>query len=250
MYKHIQEAFTSEADLISLYNDITMMETLNTMTPAQFAQYRDYATTNAKSRITSLKDSSITTAYTQLQNNSTANTAVFESHLRMKDAKQREQGVLNTVSDKAANLIHDRDLAKRQVEINEWTVGNRRETLFIYQYLFIILCGSIVLTYLWVRGIIGSAFYWTVELLAILIFAIIVANRTQYTANKRDKRYWNKREFKEEAGVAPANISCQTVTDAADSAVDVANQAYASASSGLDIFLTRAQNAVGALAGQ
>jgi len=243
------EAFTSEQDLVDLYNDINMMNTLNSMTPQQFAEYRAYATSNAKDRITRLKDSTIKSNYAQLQNNSTANTSVFESHLRMQDAKGREEAVLGTVSDKANNLIHDRDLAKRQVEINEWTVGNRRETLFIYQYLFIILCGSIVLTYLWMRGIIGGAFYWTVEVLAFLIFAIIVANRAQYTDNKRDKRYWNRRQFKEEAGVAPGSMSCQSLADASQAAFGTANDMYNSASQGLDVFLTRTQAAANALSG-
>jgi hypothetical protein len=103
--------------------------------------------------------------------------------------------------DNKAVIDTEANNAKRQYEINQWTTANKSETLFVYQFLFISLCISIILTFLWKRGLMGNWFYGLVMLLIISIFVFMVVYKSQYTTYVRDGRYWNRRNFIKEGGI-------------------------------------------------
>lgn len=105
------------------------------------------------------------------------------------------QSLVGTTTGQANALVSDNDLAKRQNEINEWETGNKLDTLFIYQQLLIILCATVILSYIWKTGIIGNTVFIILLVLLGLIFIFTVVNRAQYTNLKRDTRYWNQRRF-------------------------------------------------------
>jgi hypothetical protein len=92
-------------------------------------------------------------------------------------------------------ILNDRDLAKRQYEINQWTAGNGMDTLFIYQQLLIIVCTVIVLLFIWRQGIISNVMFFGVLFVLVCIFVFTIVNRAQYTNFLRDKRFWNRRLF-------------------------------------------------------
>jgi hypothetical protein len=122
----------------------------------------------------------------------------------------------NNVSD-ASNLL------KRQIEINEWSYGNKLDTLFVYQSLFITLTFITILAFLLRFNIIGNTFFYSLSILLLFIFSLIVMNRAQYTNFVRDRRYWNRRKFREQG--TEINIpSCQTLTSASDYASLVAER--------------------------
>jgi uncharacterized membrane protein len=89
----------------------------------------------------------------------------------------------------------DAGLAKRQNEINQWEVGNKMDTLFIYQQMLIILSAVIIMTYLLKNGILTTTVFRSITGILAAIFAFTVANRAQWTDRIRDTRYWNKRQF-------------------------------------------------------
>lgn len=97
----------------------------------------------------------------------------------------------------------NKDLTRRQVEINNWYYENKRETLFVLQLLLIVVLTLVVIlgftSYGWIAQ--GGADY-------LMGFVIVVGAGTwlyrwYYTANIRDPRYWNQRLFPEDGKVAP-----------------------------------------------
>jgi hypothetical protein len=79
--------------------------------------------------------------------------------------------------------------------MNEWSVNNKKDTLFVFSALFVGLCIILVFTVLLRMSIIGSGLWGTTCGITILIFILIVLNRAQYTDQLRNKQYWNKKNF-------------------------------------------------------
>jgi hypothetical protein len=94
------------------------------------------------------------------------------------------------------------DVKKRQYEINEWTVSNKRDTLFVLQLLFVALCLGGVLTGLYKGSMIGGGLYGMLSTIIIIIVVFTIVRRTQYTNFTRDNRYWNRMRFDK----APTNV--------------------------------------------
>ena len=96
---------------------------------------------------------------------------------------------------------HHMDLASRQAEINEWTYNNKMETLFVFQLIFISLLTVALLMALRIQGYIGSGFVTYVMVVLAFIVVIVMINRYVYTRTTRDKRYWNRKRFGQDAGM-------------------------------------------------
>jgi hypothetical protein len=110
-----------------------------------------------------------------------------------------------------AQKIHE-DTYRRQFEINEWTAANRQETLFVYQFIFFTIIILTLIASLYRINVVGGYFTSFASFLIILAMVFIIVYRAQYTAFKRDKRYWNKRRF-DSAGAVFATPNCPAVTD-------------------------------------
>jgi hypothetical protein len=95
------------------------------------------------------------------------------------------------------------DLTRRQVEINNWYYENKRETLFVLQFiLLVVLTVTIVMAF--------ASYGWLSEMAAdylmgfvIVVGAIVFLYRWNYTKNIRDPRYWNQRKFPQDGKIAP-----------------------------------------------
>jgi hypothetical protein len=114
---------------------------------------------------------------------------------------QKQSTTQNAVSE-------DKQIAERKFEMNEWTVNNKKETLFLYSLLFIVLSALILCTVLWRMGIISSTLCGALILPLILIFAFTLVYRSKYTNVHRDKRYWNRRIFEDRYGKIPLPSLC------------------------------------------
>ena len=84
---------------------------------------------------------------------------------------------------------------ERKNEMNEWTVGNKQDTLFVFSSLFIMLSGLLLITGLWRLGMISSYLWVAFAVPLLLIFILILLRRWRYTDVLRNKRYWNKQIF-------------------------------------------------------
>lgn len=141
------------------------------------------------------KDNAFQKVYGDLKRVSQTEDAVLNYTMKNQQLFKAEDELYRLRQSEANTATYNTDLAKRQYEINQWEVGNKLDTLFVYQQLFIILCAVAVMTFLRARGIIADAFYWLTVFILAAIFTITVIYRWQYTANVRDQRFWNRRTF-------------------------------------------------------
>lgn len=158
--------------------------------------------------ITTQKDESFTKVYGDLERAGESQRAAMMVGVRNSQLDRITQDVLNKQESNSLAITADNDLAKRKYEMNEWAINNKRETLFIYSQLFIILCTSCILVYLWKKGIIGMGLFIGIELALILIFTFTVVYRSQYTDTLRNKQFWNRRYFKQDKAKIPIPNGC------------------------------------------
>ncbi len=137
---------------------------------------------------------------------------VYYYYQRNRDMLRMGQDPINRIKRDADGLIHDRDLAQRQYEINQWTSGNRADTLFVYQLIFICVLTLALFTSLWRMGVVSTGFLGLLIFALIIIIILTIINRAQYTNYSRDQRYWNKRQFPKFTGSVPTP-DCKSLYD-------------------------------------
>lgn len=115
--------------------------------------------------------------------------------MRNADTERLLQSVAeNNIRLKGA-LEWDKNLTKRQFEINEWYNYNKLETLFFLQLFFMAILGMVVVVYLQKNQTITNAL---AALLTFFIAGAVIATgvyRYYYTRRVRDTRLWHRRYF-------------------------------------------------------
>jgi hypothetical protein len=160
------------------------------------------------------KDNAFQKVYGDLKRVSQTEDAILNYTIKNQQLFKAEDELYRLRHAEANAAVYNTDLAKRQYEINQWEVGNKLDTLFIYQQLFIILCAIAVMTFLKARGIMADGFYWITVFILVAIFTITVIYRWGYTANVRDQTFWNRRTFPKKSddglnlSVSFPNLSC------------------------------------------
>jgi ABC-type multidrug transport system fused ATPase/permease subunit len=138
--------------------------------------------------------------YGGLGNAQKLQSSVMKLDQRTKQLNQIQNNVAGNQGTSIDHLTRDKDLAKRKYEMNEWSVQNKKETLFIYS-MFLILISSIVLfSALLNMGMISSYLFSALVIPLVIIFIFVLIYRARFTTNYRNKRYWSKRRFNEDAG--------------------------------------------------
>lgn len=130
------------------------------------------------------------------------------------------------------SVAFDKDITKRQFEINEWYNYNKLETLFFLQLFFITALSGAIVVFLQKNAMITS----TLAGLLYIILAVVAGGtglyRYYYTRNTRDPRLWHRRNFGSAEPPKPAvkcdnsgnivfdvnNIIPKTFTECADDA--------------------------------
>jgi len=152
------------------------------------------------------KTSALNAAYGDLQDSTNSLHALYYYGAREMDLSGAQSIALEALKRPAQELVQDKQLAKRQNEINQWTSSNKLDTLFVYQQILIALCVTIILVYLMKRGILSTTVFYLIEIVLLLIIVFVIISRSQYTNNLRDKRYWNKRTFEKQVPIpGPCN---------------------------------------------
>lgn len=182
-------------DTTQLLQDVETSQALQQMDPQSLQRYLQNAQDRLYRDVTASKDGAIQKAYGDLEQASTTQHAIFYYQQRNQDLSNIQGQVYQDRKGNADAVLHDRDLAKRQFEMNQWETGNKMDTLFVYQQLLIILCATIVLSYLWNRNIISAYVFFGVVFVLTCIFVFTIVDRSQYTNSLRDSRYWSQRLF-------------------------------------------------------
>jgi hypothetical protein len=182
-------------DTTQLLQDVETSQAIQQMDPQSLQRYLQNAQTNLYRDVTQSKDGAIQKAYGDLEQASSTQHAISYYQQRNQDLSNIQGQVYQDRKGNADAVVFDRDLAKRQVEMNQWEASNKMDTLFIYQQLLIILCAVIVMSYLWNKSILSSYVFFGLLFVLVCIFVFTIVNRAQYTNTIRDGRYWSQRLF-------------------------------------------------------
>jgi hypothetical protein len=208
-----------------LYQDVDLAAALNTYkdNPTQLQSFLQKQQASVYDDIVKQKSNTFNKVYGDLNRASKSQESVLMYQQRNKELTSMQNQVYNNQKNMATAITDDKNLASRKNEMNEWSVGNKNDTLFVYSSLFIALSGLLLCVVLWKLGIISSYFCGSLAALLIIIFVLILLNRYQYTDITRDKRYWNRKNFGGKYGKIPLP-SCPGMMDDITSGANALSQ--------------------------
>lgn len=180
--------------------------------PAQLQSFLQSQQDSVFRDIVSQKDNTFQKVYGDLNRAGKVQESVLMYDKRNKELIDIQEQVFQNQKSSADAVMEDHSMARRKNEMNEWSVGNKNDTLFVFSSLFIMLSGLLLITVLWRMSMLSSSLWVALGAPMILIFVLIVINRAQYTDVLRNKRYWNKQIFEGKYGKIPMPL-CPALTD-------------------------------------
>ena len=150
------------------------------------------------------------TAFTNYYDLLTASDTEYKRNVEQMNNNETLQNVTDATTNNAKNITYEGDMEGRKYEMNEWTINNKKDTLFVFSMLFIVISGLLLITGLLRLNMISNTFWMALSVLLILIFIFTVVYRSQYTDVYRDKKYWNRKLFPGKYGNIPTTSVCLT----------------------------------------
>lgn len=237
-----------------LFQDVEMTTALQQLrqNPQALQRFLQESQDKLFKDVTIQKDDTFQKVYGELQSASDTERAMSYYNQRNSDLNRVQDEVYSAQKGSADAVIHDRDLAKRQYEINQWSSSNKMDTLFIYSQLFIILCTVILLSFIWSTGLLSTTIVFIIVLILTLIFIFTVVNRAQFTQFLRDNRYWSRRKFPTYQGIPIPNIcdssgAIQDINSAWDSTTSAFQQGTASLEQGIQSTAASVQQGINSI---
>ena len=197
-----------------LYQDVDLATALTNFrqSPADLQAFLQKQQSSIYKDIIKQKGNVFSKVYGDLNRAAKSQESILMYNERNKQVYSMQDQVYNNQKNMATGIINDQNLASRKNEMNEWSIGNKNDTLFVYSSLFISLSALLLFVVLWKMGIISGYLCGSLMGLILGIFVLILFNRSQYTANKRDQRFWNRKNFGGKAEKIPLP-NCPGLTD-------------------------------------
>jgi hypothetical protein len=107
---------------------------------------------------------------------------------------------------------YDKDISKRQFEINDYFYHNKLETLFFLQLFFISVLAMGGVIYAGRAGMITPKMAGLLTMLLVAIVVVTGVTRYFYTSRTRDQRLWHRRFFPKEAPASTVALKCPCPT--------------------------------------
>jgi hypothetical protein len=235
---------------ILLYQDVGLATALNNFrqSPADLQAFLQQQQSTIYKDIIKQKGNVFNKVYGDLNRAAKSQESVLMYNERNKQVYSMQDKVYNNQKNMAAGMLDDQNLASRKNEMNEWSVGNKNDTLFVYSALFISLSALLLCVVLWKMQIISGYFSGSLMGLILGIFVLILFNRSQYTSNKRDQRYWNRKNFSGKYGKIPLPNCPGLIEDITAGTDAVAKYAQDSGKSALTAGIDAMQTASSSLA--
>ena len=207
------------------YQDVELASAIGELKkdPAQLQRFLQDQQNNVFREVVKQKDDTFQKVFGDLDRSAKVQEAVSMYQKRTQELSNIQQQVYDNQQESANAIIDDKSMAHRKHEMNEWTVNNKMDTLFVMSSLFIMLSALLLITALWKWGMISASLWVLLGAPLLLIFSLIVVNRSQYTDILRNKRYWNKQIFEGKYGKIPIP-SCPNLTQGIASATDSLRQ--------------------------
>lgn len=197
---------TQDAELANVVNE------LKTTDCAAFQQFVQNQQNKIYTDIKQSKNNTINKVFSDLDRASNAHNAFLLHNKRNEELIALQQQIAEDRASNATAVVEDKNMATRKHEMNDWTVNNKEETLFVMTAIFIMLSGLLALTAFWRMGWISSSLWVGLGAPLILIAGLILVRRMFYTQNWRNKRYWNKQIFEGTQKKIPIP-SCEEMAD-------------------------------------
>ena len=191
---------TNINDIINFTNllqDVELATALNNLNPTEKLAYITNQQNNVFTKIINQKEDTYNKVYGDLDIATQAQISNLRYGERTRDLSRVQTQIYNNQKESVHAVNNDKNLSGRKMEMNEWTVNNKNDTLFIYSSLFIMLSGLLLITVLWRMGAISYYLWLGLGVPLVIIFILTLLVRLQYTNTLRNNRYWNnKRTFK------------------------------------------------------
>lgn len=206
----------STMPLESIINSATTLQDIELATaiqmlkdnPGQLQSFLQKQQDNVYKSITDQKKGTFEKVYGDVKRAHTVQDSVLRYYARSKELSDLRDNVYINQKDTADSEIHNNTTFKRKYEMNEWSVGNKKDTLFVFSALFVLLSVIVFATAFLRMHVISSMLWATTSVISTLIFILIVVNRSQYTDLLRNKKYWNKKNFGGKYGTIPIPSIC------------------------------------------
>jgi hypothetical protein len=198
---------------IQLYQDIELASAIAELKkdPTQLQAFLKDQQNNLYTNVTKQKDDTFEKVYGDLDRASKVQESILMHNKRSGELANLQQQIYDQQENSAKSVIDDKNMAGRKNEMNEWSIGNKYDTLFVLSACFIMLSGLILITVLWRLGMISSYLWVALATPLLLIFTLIIIRRSRYTDISRNKRYWNKQIFEGEYGKIPIPLCPGTI---------------------------------------
>jgi hypothetical protein len=198
----------------NLYQDVELASAISALKNAgQVTSFIQNQQSKVYNDIIKQKEGTFAKVYGDLSRASKVQEAVLLYDKRTKQLADVQNQIYDNQKNSADAIINDESMANRKTEMNEWSVNNKKDTLFIYSSLFILLASLLLLTGLLRMGLISSSLWVGIAVCLVVVFALIFANRYYYTTVLRNKRFWNKQIFEGKYGKIPVPL-CPNVEQA------------------------------------
>ena len=171
--------------------------------PVKLADFMQKQQNKVYQTIVKQKEDTFEKVYGDLDRSTHVQEAVIMYNKRTQDLAAIQKQIYENQKNSADAVSQDKQNSSRKSEMNEWSVQNKKDTLFVFSSLFLMLSGLLLLTVLWRMSLISSTLWVALGAPLILIFIFIVVNRSQYTDKLRNKRSWNKQIFEGKYGKIP-----------------------------------------------
>jgi hypothetical protein len=197
-------------DYTKLFQDVELATAIQKLrnNPGQLQQFLQGQQSNLYNNITKQKDESFQKVYGDLQRSLEASEAMIMYNKRSQEIESMYNNLYKEKIKEVDKLQFNKDLSARKYEMNQWTIGNKDDTLFVYSLLFIGLSISLLFSGLWKANIIGTGLLAAILGGILIIFVLTVVYRSQYTNVLRNKRYWDRKIFKGEGAKIPIPNIC------------------------------------------
>ena len=197
---------SSIIDVTNLFQDVELATAIGQLKqdPAKLQQFLQEQQDRIYQDVIKQKESTFEKVYGDLKRASDSQDAVIMLDKRSRELADFQRQLYENQAKSAGAITEDKNLAGRKYEMNEWSVNNKKDTLFVFSSLFILLCLLVLLTVLWRLGLISGKLCGSLAAPFIIIFILIVIYRANFTNVWRNNRYWNRRTF---GGKYGANIT-------------------------------------------
>jgi hypothetical protein len=171
--------------------------------PPELGSYSTAQQERLKASIVSSKQDAFNKVFTDANQAADTSNNIYYYYQRSKEAADANERLYGAVKGSNATADYNSQLAKRQFEVNEWAVGNKRDTLFVFQFMFITILVLSIVTALWKYGLIPNGVFGILVFILLFVLACTIAYRAIYTQDARNKYYWSRRDF----GKMPTTIA-------------------------------------------